>query len=206
MERKLTMYKKISTVLIVILCICIMAAATIVAYAEGETEGGNTSDTTSETTESQETSSGDTDPEDEGSAESETDSKDESGENTSDESGTEPTDSGTESATSSKSSGGSGKIKSGGAKGTTKTFILENFDDNGNSPAVIQSDSEDEDTEGEYAGYDEGEEEELTDHFVGRVVSYGDRFYRWIYIPAIISVLCIVALLYINLIYKKRIA
>lgn len=204
MERKLTMYKKISTVLIVILCICIMAAATIVAYAEGESEEGSTSETTA----SQETTSSGTNSESENTDGDESKSQDSSdtGENSSEEIDPSSQTSETSSSTSSKKSGSSGKVKSGGAKGTTKTFIMENIDGDGNSSIVAPATDSDEDNEGMYADYESTGEEELTDHFVGRVVSYGDRFYKWIYLPVIVSVLCIVALLYINLIYKKRIA
>ena len=86
-------------------------------------------------------------------------------------------------------------ITSQGAGGTTNSFIQEDPSDLSQNNSMTSSTSSDT-TEGD----DEGYYVENTE-----VTNFAKKIYKVIWIPIVIAVLCVVGLLYVNVMYKKGI-
>lgn len=203
------MNKRLVSAFAVIICMAIMtvAAMTVSATGENESESSNVSVSSSEQTgtisSEAQTSSDVTDSE---SSSDKTESESSSEVQTSSKN---DTSSGKETSSEESNSGGTSStgttsrkpIHSGGGHGGS-TFIDQDGSDlaSQNAGTTVTS------SEAELisSDYSEGTDEEIHNPFIARAVSAADDIYRIIWIPIVIAVLCIGGLVAVNIMFRKK--
>lgn len=204
------MKRDLISVLTIILCLSLMFAATMTVMAT-EPEGGAES-SSSQNTETEVSSSDEGIGSDESSEENESSSSDESSgdETSSDESSSEESsdessedgessDESSEEETSSEETSSKKPIYSNGAGGGS-TFIDENDSQiaEGNSSIVSSEPTTSSGTSST------GEIQPEDEHFEGEATTVKDKIFKVIWIPIVVSVLCIAGLVYVNLFWNKH--
>ena len=198
------MNKRIALALSAILCMVMIATAAITVSATGEDgdSGNNDSsssisslvDSSSSTSTSSEQTGGNED-ENDGDEEDNEDGKDEENNSSADSDKDEETE--TSSAASSSASSHAPIISDGGHGGNT--FIEQdvsqltslNTGTTSSEAVLISSD------------YSEGTDEEL-EHYVARATTIANDIYKVIWIPILLIVLCIAALVIVNVMFRKK--
>ena len=216
------MKRNLFSFLIIIICILVMAYATLsVAATNGDGVGDGAGASSDEASSSQESFSSESSSEESSSSESSSveggdSSSESSSENaessssdgSSSEEGTESTESSSEETgsegeedTSSSSTSSKKPITSVGAGGGS-TFVDET-DPNVSLPQVTSKveSSDEQDTPGNIPGTDDFEGE---DYDEGETISMASRIYNVIWIPIVISLICIGALIYVNVAFRKK--
>ena len=197
------MNKRIALALSAILCMVLIATAAITVSATGEDgdSGNNDSssisslvDSSSSTSTSSEQTGGNED-ENDGDEEDNEDGKDEENNSSADSDKDEETE--TSSAASSSASSHAPIISDGGHGGNT--FIEQDVSQltslntgTMSSEAVLIS-----------SDYSEGTDEEL-EHYVARATTIANDIYKVIWIPILLIVLCIAALVIVNVMFRKK--
>ena len=198
------MNKRIALALSAILCMVMIATAAITVSATGEDgdSGNNDSsssisslvDSSSSTSTSSEQTGGNED-ENDGDEEDNEDGKDEENNSSADSDKDEETE--TSSAASSSASSHAPIISDGGHGGNT--FIEQDVSQltslntgTMSSEAVLIS-----------SDYSEGTDEEL-EHYVARATTIANDIYKVIWIPILLIVLCIAALVIVNVMFRKK--
>lgn len=206
------MNKKLSAILVVILCMALTVAFGMTAAAT-EPDGSSSTETSvsseqSTTSSSIETSSDTTTSDVSSEAASSSDEQNSSGEETSSEGETSSetdTDTSSDEETSSEgttSSKPNKPITSGGNPDSSK-FIDETGSQLASENQVSTDGKHDEDfISGEY---EEGVDEELDEEYEGENGGFvADGIYKIIWIPITVAVLCIVALVVVNVMFRKK--
>lgn len=204
------MNKKLSAILVVILCMALMVAFGMTAAAT-EPDGSSSTETSvsseqSTTSSSIETSSDTTTSDASSEAASSSDEQNSSGEETSSEGETSSeTDTSSDEETSSEgttSSKPNKPITSGGNPDSSK-FIDETGSQLASENQVSTDGEHDEDfVSGEY---EDGVDEELDEEYEGENGGFvADGIYKIIWIPITVAVLCIVALVVVNVMFRKK--
>lgn len=216
------MRQKLLSIITITVCLILMAAAAVTAVATGtdengsessssqntqtepsssssatESDGNETESSSSAQSSSQESSSSESSSQESSSAQS---SNESSKESSSKEEASEPDEDEDEDEDETSSSGTSSRkpITSVGA-GDGKTFISETGSE------IAEGNSGDVSIPGDTAGTDpDGEISPDDEHFEGEATTFASSIYKVIWIPILISLLCIGGLIYINLIWSKQ--
>ena len=177
------------------------------ATVSSESSSDVSSETSSEETSSNESTSSDETYSEETSSEEGTSSEeDTSSEESSSEEGTSSDESSSDEATSSTTSTTSKPGQSSAKPGGGSTFIDETGSNvTGSIPTV---DVEEGDEEQLYSPDEEAEgvDEEIEEYEGGKVVAMSSLVYRYIWIPILISLLCIGGLIYVNVFVRIKLA